>query len=48
MGAIQGDQSISFQAMEQKLKTLQDIVQADPAVASVVGFTGGGANQLGT
>ena len=41
MGAIQGDQSISFQAMEQKLKTLQDIVQADPAVASVVGFTGG-------
>ncbi len=47
MGAIQGDQSISFQAMEQKLKALQDIVQADPAVASVVGFTGGGQTNSG-
>jgi multidrug efflux pump len=40
-GAIQGDQSISFQAMEQKLKALQAIVQTDPAVDTVVGFTGG-------
>ena len=47
MGAIQGDQSISFQAMEQKLKALQDIVQADPAVASVVGFTGGSQTNSG-
>jgi multidrug efflux pump len=42
IGAIQGDQSISFQAMSQKLNQLAAIVQADPAVASVVGFTGGG------
>ncbi len=41
IGSIQGDQSISFQSMQQKLKQLQTIVQDDPAVASVVGFTGG-------
>ena len=33
IGSIQGDQSISFQAMKQKLAQLQGIVQADPAVA---------------
>ena len=41
IGNIQGDQSISFQAMKPKLAQLQSIVQADPAVESVVGFTGG-------
>ena len=41
IGSIQGDQSISFQAMKQKLAQLQEIVQADPAVATVVGVTGG-------
>jgi multidrug efflux pump len=41
IGAIQADQSISFQAMRKKLEQLQGIVQADPAVASIVGFTGG-------
>jgi multidrug efflux pump len=40
MGQIIADQSISFQAMKQKLQQLQDIVQTDPAVASVTGFTG--------
>jgi multidrug efflux pump len=40
MGQIIADQSISFQAMKQKLKQLQDIVQTDPAVAAVTGFTG--------
>jgi len=40
MGQIIADQSISFQAMEKKLAHLQDIVQQDPAVASVIGFTG--------
>jgi multidrug efflux pump len=40
MGQILADQSISFQAMEKKLAQLQDIVQTDPAVASVIGFTG--------
>ncbi len=41
IGNIQGDQSISFQAMTKKLAELQEIVQADPAVATVVGVTGG-------
>ena len=43
VGQIIADQSISFQAMEQKLAQLQAIVQKDPAVASVAGFTGGRA-----
>jgi multidrug efflux pump len=42
MGQIQADQSISFQAMQGKLTQLMDIVQHDPAVQSVVGFTGSG------
>ena len=41
IGSIQGDQSISFQAMKQKLAQLQGIVQADPAVQTVAGVTGG-------
>ncbi|HUX73329.1 MAG TPA: efflux RND transporter permease subunit [Steroidobacteraceae bacterium] len=40
MGQIVADQSTSFPAMARKLKQLQAIVQADPAVASVIGFTG--------
>ncbi|NNM62228.1 MAG: nodulation protein, partial [Steroidobacteraceae bacterium] len=40
MGQIKADQNISFPAMAVKLKQLQAIVQADPAVASVIGFTG--------
>ncbi|MBS1190429.1 MAG: multidrug transporter subunit MdtC [Rhodocyclaceae bacterium] len=47
MGNIQADQSISFQAMEQKLKNFMAIVRANPAVASVVGFTGGGQRNTG-
>jgi multidrug efflux pump len=38
---VRADQSISFQAMQQKLKQLVDIIDADPTVATVVGFTGG-------
>ncbi len=40
-GGIQADQSISFQAMRTRLGEIVKIVQADPAVASVVAFTGG-------
>ncbi len=39
---LRADQSISFQATQGKLKELVDIIRADPAVQSVVGFTGGG------
>jgi multidrug efflux pump len=41
VGGIQADQSISFQAMRGKLADFMAIVGADPAVDSVVGFTGG-------
>jgi len=43
IGSIQGDQSISFQLMRRKLGQMVSIVQHDPAVASVVGFTGAGS-----
>ncbi|MDR0204637.1 MAG: efflux RND transporter permease subunit [Delftia acidovorans] len=43
IGQIIADQSISFPAMEQKLAQLQQIVQNDPAVQAVAGFTGGRA-----
>jgi multidrug efflux pump len=40
-GGLRADQSISFQAMQAKLRQLVDIIKADPAVDTVVGFTGG-------
>jgi multidrug efflux pump len=40
-GGLRADQSISFQAMQGKLKELVDIIRSDPAVDTVVGFTGG-------
>ena len=42
MGGVQGDQSISFQSMRLKLEQFVNIIKDDPAVESVVGFTGGG------
>ena len=45
VGSIQADQSISFQAMRQKLAQLQAIVQSDPAVVTVKGYTGSGSGQ---
>ena len=41
LGFFQGDQSVSFQSMKDKLARLQAIVQEDPAVTHVLGFTGG-------
>ena len=41
MGMVQADQSTSFQSMRTKLTAIQNIVRHDPAVANVVGFTGG-------
>jgi multidrug efflux pump len=40
-GGMRADQSISFQAMQQKLRQLVNIIKSDPAVDTVVGFTGG-------
>ena len=41
-GGMRADQSISFQAMQGKLTQLVNIIKRDPAVDTVVGFTGGG------
>jgi multidrug efflux pump len=38
---LRADQSISTQAMAAKLRQAVDIIRADPAVDTVVGFTGG-------
>jgi multidrug efflux pump len=46
-GAVVADQAISFQAMRIKLQHFADIVTADPAVTSVVAFTGGGQRNSG-
>ena len=40
-GGLRADRSISFKAMQSKLKELVNIIKADPAVDTVVGFTGG-------
>ena len=41
-GSILADQDSSFQAMNGRLQQMIKIVRADPGVANVVGFTGGG------
>jgi multidrug efflux pump len=52
IGSLQADQSVSFHAMTQKLRQMLAIVQADPAVEHVVGYTGvgsgGGFGQINT
>jgi multidrug efflux pump len=47
VGSIQADQSISFQLMQQKLAQFVTIIKKDPAVETVVGFTGGGQTNGG-
>ena len=47
-GWMQADQSVSFQAMSEKLRPAMTIVQQDPAVESVVGFTGAGSGWGGS
>ncbi|HTC07423.1 MAG TPA: efflux RND transporter permease subunit [Acetobacteraceae bacterium] len=42
IGGLQADQSTSFQSMQKKLHDMVAIVQHNPAVADVVGFTGQG------
>ena len=46
-GSIVADQATSFQAMRPKLAGYVDIIGADPAVASVTGFTGGRQRNTG-
>ena len=47
MGFIDADQSTSFQLMRQKLTRFVELVQSDPAVDTVVGYTGGGRTNSG-
>jgi multidrug efflux pump len=47
VGSIQADQSISFQLMQDKLARFVNIIKQDPAVETVVGFTGGGQTNGG-
>ncbi|CAI1074833.1 efflux RND transporter permease subunit [Serratia quinivorans] len=48
VGMIQADQSISFQAMQGKLKDFMVLVKQDPDVDSVTGFTGGSRTNTGS
>lgn len=40
LGGIQGPQNASFQTMKSSLKAIEEVIQADPAVDVVTGFTG--------
>jgi multidrug efflux pump len=42
-GFIQADQDVSFSTMREKVKNFADIVRQDPAIDSVIAFTGGGS-----
>ncbi|GBR06780.1 efflux RND transporter permease subunit [Acetobacter oeni] len=41
LGRVIGDETISFQAMERDMKTVQGLLLQDPDVADVAGFLGG-------
>jgi multidrug efflux pump len=41
-GGVQGPQDASFPAMNDAVHQLGDVIKADPAVANVIAFTGGG------
>jgi multidrug efflux pump len=47
-GYLQADQSISFQAMSEKLRSVTTILRQDPAVENLVGFTGAGSGWGGS
>ena len=42
-GFIQADQDVSFSTMRVKVKNFADIVRQDPAIDTVIAFTGGGS-----
>ncbi len=46
-GGVQGRQDTSFAVMEQSIRQIEGVLNADPAVANVIGFTGGGATNTG-
>jgi multidrug efflux pump len=46
-GGLQGSQDASFQSMRDSVLAMEKVVQADPAVQNVLGFTGGGGGPGG-
>jgi len=48
VGAVQADQDTSFQAMQQTLLRMIRIIDADPGVDNVIGFTGAGGGAATT
>jgi multidrug efflux pump len=48
MGAVQADQDTSFQALQEKIAQFVSIIKADPAVDTVVAFTGGNQGSTNT
>jgi multidrug efflux pump len=46
-GGVQGRQDTSFAVMDQSIRQIEAVLKADPAVANVIGFTGGGATNTG-
>jgi multidrug efflux pump len=42
VGGVQGPQDASFPVMDNSIKTLVNIIKADPAVANVIGYVGTG------
>ena len=47
IGTIEGDQSISFQAMSKKMTLLDKILLTDPGVATAAGYVGGRSTNSG-
>jgi multidrug efflux pump len=47
-GNIQASQDISFQAMRQKITEVVEIIKSDPAVDTVMSFSGGGGSTTNT
>lgn len=46
-GAMRGPQDASFPAMNATLQQVEKVIDADPAVQNVIGFTGGGSTNTG-
>ena len=40
-GSVRADQSASFESMQERLTTFMNLIQKDPSVAHVIGYTGG-------
>ena len=47
VGGVQGPQDSSFPAMDSAVRQLVDVIKADPAVANVNAYTGGGSTNGG-